>query len=152
VPGSVLGYAERPEGVTGLIDAKLGWPRVRSAARDDPRRAGGRVRPARSGVADKRSRALLTGGQSADGWYREAIGRLGRTRLRPELARAHLLYGEWLRGQGRRSQAREQLRTAHGMFDEIGMEAFAERAQLPRPAAPRAARRLGNAVQTGIMG
>jgi DNA-binding CsgD family transcriptional regulator len=59
--------------------------------------------------------------------YREAINRLGRTQLRPELARAHLLYGEWLRRQGHRSQAREQLRTAHDMFDQIGMEGFAER-------------------------
>jgi DNA-binding CsgD family transcriptional regulator len=78
---------------------------------------------------EARSRALVTEGQAADGLYREAIDRLGRTRLRPELARAHLLHGEWLRRQGRRSQAREQLRTAHGMFDEIGMEAFAERAR-----------------------
>jgi DNA-binding CsgD family transcriptional regulator len=78
---------------------------------------------------EARSRALVTEGQAADGLYREAIDRLGRTRLRPELARAHLLYGEWLRRQGRRAQAREQLRTAHGMFDEMGMEAFAERAR-----------------------
>jgi DNA-binding CsgD family transcriptional regulator len=76
---------------------------------------------------EARSRALVTGGQAAEGMYREAINRLGRTQLRPELARAHLLYGEWLRRQGHRSQAREQLRTAHGMFDEIGMEGFAER-------------------------
>ena len=61
--------------------------------------------------------------------YREAIDRLGRTRLRPELARAHLLYGEWLRREGRRVEAREQLRIAHDMFAAIGMEAFAERAR-----------------------
>jgi DNA-binding CsgD family transcriptional regulator len=78
---------------------------------------------------EARSRALVTEGQAADGLYREAIDRLGRTGLRPELARAYLLYGEWLRRQGRRTDAREQLRTAHGMFDEIGMEAFAERAR-----------------------
>jgi len=74
-----------------------------------------------------RSRALLSDGEDAEGWYRQAVDRLSRTALRPELARAHLLYGEWLRRQGRRADARAQLRTAHGMFDEIGMEAFAER-------------------------
>jgi DNA-binding CsgD family transcriptional regulator len=78
---------------------------------------------------EARSHALVSEGGSADGLYREAIDLLGRTQLRPELARAHLLYGEWLRRQGHRSQARDQLRTAHGMFDEIGMEGFAERAR-----------------------
>jgi len=78
---------------------------------------------------EARSRALVTGGQAAEGVYREAISRLGRTQLRPELARAHLLYGEWLRRVNRRANAREQLRTAHDMFDEIGMEGFAERAR-----------------------
>ena len=76
-----------------------------------------------------RSRALLSDGQDAEGFYREAVGRLSRTRLRPELARAHLLYGEWLRREGRRADARAQLRTAHEMFAAIGMEAFAERAR-----------------------
>jgi DNA-binding NarL/FixJ family response regulator len=60
--------------------------------------------------------------------YREAIERLRRTRVRAELARAHLLYGEWLRRQRRRLDAREQLRTAHGLLLEMGIEAFAERA------------------------
>ena len=54
---------------------------------------------------------------------------MGRTRLRPELARAYLLYGEWLRREGRRIDARKQLRTAHDLFAAIGMEAFAERAR-----------------------
>jgi DNA-binding CsgD family transcriptional regulator len=76
-----------------------------------------------------RCRALLSDGQDAEGSYREAVGRLSRTRLRPELARAHLLYGEWLRREGRRADARAQLHTAHDMFDAIGMLAFAERAR-----------------------
>ena len=76
-----------------------------------------------------RSRALLSEGEAAEPLYHEAIERLGRTQLRPELARAHLLYGEWLRRQGRRLDAREQLRTAHDMLTAIGMEAFAERAR-----------------------
>jgi DNA-binding CsgD family transcriptional regulator len=61
--------------------------------------------------------------------YREAIERLGRTRLQPDFARAQLLYGEWLRRENRRVDARAQLRTAHELFVKIGMEAFAERAR-----------------------
>ena len=76
-----------------------------------------------------RSRALLREGAPAEELYREAIDRLGRTRLRSELARAHLLYGEWLRRERRRVDARDELRTAHDMLVEIGMEAFAERAR-----------------------
>jgi DNA-binding CsgD family transcriptional regulator len=78
---------------------------------------------------EARCRALLSDGAAADELYREAIERLGSTRLRPELARAHLLYGEWLRRQNRRVDARDQLRTAHEMLATIGMEAFAERAR-----------------------
>jgi DNA-binding CsgD family transcriptional regulator len=78
---------------------------------------------------EARCRALLSHGAGADGLYREAIDRLSHTPLRPELARAHLLYGEWLRRDGRRVEAREQLRAAHGMLTAIGMEAFAERAR-----------------------
>ena len=76
-----------------------------------------------------RCRALLSDGQDAEGFYREAVDRLSRTRLRPDLARAHLLYGEWLRRKGRRADARAQLRTAYDMCAAIGMEAFAERAR-----------------------
>jgi DNA-binding CsgD family transcriptional regulator len=78
---------------------------------------------------EARCRALLSDGGDADDLYREAIDRLGLTRLRPELARAQLLYGEWLRREGRRVEAREQLRTAHDMLAAIGMGAFAERAR-----------------------
>jgi tetratricopeptide (TPR) repeat protein len=76
------------------------------------------------------SRALLTDGEAAETLYREAIGRLGHSRLHVALARAHLLYGEWLRRQGRRLDAREQLRSAHEMFTEFGMRGFAERARV----------------------
>jgi DNA-binding NarL/FixJ family response regulator len=78
---------------------------------------------------EARCRALLSDGAAADELYHEAIERLMRTGLRPELARAHLLYGEWLRREGRRSDARNQLHTAHDMLAAIGMEAFAERAR-----------------------
>jgi DNA-binding CsgD family transcriptional regulator len=90
---------------------------------------------------EARSRALLNTGQAADNLYREAIDRLGRTRMRVELARAYLLYGEWLRRERRRIDAREQLRTAHEMLAEIGMEAFAERAALELRATGETARK-----------
>ncbi len=77
---------------------------------------------------EARCRALLADGNAAEDLYQEAIGRFSETRLRPSLARARLLYGEWLRREGRRLDAREQLRTAHDMFEVTGMEAFAERA------------------------
>jgi DNA-binding CsgD family transcriptional regulator len=98
-----------------------------------PRWSGWRRRPRRAGPTtgwgSRRSRALLSRGDTAEGWYREAIDRLGRTRHRPDLARAHLLYGEWLRREGRRVDSRGQLRTAHDTFTAMGMEAFAERAR-----------------------
>jgi DNA-binding NarL/FixJ family response regulator len=76
-----------------------------------------------------RCQALLSKGDSAERLHREAIGRLARTRRRPDLARAHLLYGEWLRRENRRVDARVPLRAAHDQFASIGMKAFAERAR-----------------------
>jgi DNA-binding CsgD family transcriptional regulator/tetratricopeptide (TPR) repeat protein len=78
---------------------------------------------------EARSRALLSEGDVAEPLYREAIERLGRTHIRLDLARAYLLYGEWLRREGRRLGAREQLRAAHDMLAAMGIEAFAERAR-----------------------
>ena len=78
---------------------------------------------------EARSRALLSEGETAERLYREAIERLARTQIRVWLARAHLVYGEWLRRENRRADAREQLHAAHEMFATIGMEAFAERAR-----------------------
>ena len=88
-----------------------------------------------------RSRALVSEGEAAECQYREAIGHLGRTRLRVDLARAHLLYGEWLRRERRRAAAREQLRTAHGMLEAMGAAAFAERARRELRATGETARR-----------
>ena len=78
---------------------------------------------------EARSRALVSEGAAAERLYREAIDRLGRTQLRPELGRAHLLYGEWLRRAGRRTDAREQLREAYEMLTVLGADGFAGRAR-----------------------
>jgi DNA-binding CsgD family transcriptional regulator len=78
---------------------------------------------------EARSRALLSEGETADRLYREAIERFGCTRMRAELARARLVYGEWLRRENRRIDAREQLRASYQMLTAMGMEGFAERAR-----------------------
>ena len=90
---------------------------------------------------EARSRALLTEGEAAETLYREAIERLERTRVRVELARGHLLYGEWLRRERRRLDARAQLRTAHALFTAFDMEAFAERARVELQATGEHARK-----------
>jgi DNA-binding CsgD family transcriptional regulator len=90
---------------------------------------------------EARSGALMSEGDAAERLYLEAIDRLGRTRMRVELARAHLLYGESLRRQRRRLDAREQLRTAHEMFTAMGIEAFADRAARELLATGETARR-----------
>jgi DNA-binding CsgD family transcriptional regulator len=91
---------------------------------------------------EARSRALVSDGQAADSLYREAIDRFGRTRLRVDLARAHLIYGEWLRRQRRRREARDQLGRAYEIFDSAGAAAFADRARIELRATG------GNAQQT----
>jgi DNA-binding CsgD family transcriptional regulator len=108
--------------------ARSGKP---ARAADALERLAGTTRPIGSDWAlgiEARCRALLSERQVAEDLYREAIDRLGRTRVRVELGRAHLLYGEWLRRERRRIDAREQLRTAHEMFREMGLDAFAQRA------------------------
>jgi DNA-binding CsgD family transcriptional regulator len=90
---------------------------------------------------EARCRALLSDDDDAEVLYCEAIERLGRTRIRVDLARAHLLYGEWLRRRRRRLDAREQLRKAHKLLTEFGLEAFAERARVELEATGEHARK-----------
>jgi hypothetical protein len=78
---------------------------------------------------EARSRALMAGGQAAEDLYQEAISQLANSRMTVHLARAHLIYGEWLRRQNRRADAREQLRIAHQMLTSMGADGFAERAR-----------------------
>ncbi|HET9737874.1 MAG TPA: AAA family ATPase [Solirubrobacteraceae bacterium] len=117
--------------VPELIEAATRSRRTEIAA-EALERLSERTRAAGTDLAlgiEARSRALLSEGDVAEGLYREAIERLGRTRIRLDLARAHLLYGEWLRREGRRVDAREQLRAAHDMLATRGIKAFAERAR-----------------------
>jgi DNA-binding CsgD family transcriptional regulator len=121
---SARGLPELVEAAARAGDARL--------AHEALERLAGTLQPCGTDIAlgvEARSRALLSHGAAADTLHHEAIDRLGRTRLRPELARAHLVYGEWLRRESRRAHAREQLRTAFDLFTTIGMEAFAERAR-----------------------
>src|SRR6202022_3870299 len=97
---------------------------------------------------EARVRALLSEGEAADRLYRESIEHLGRTRARAQLARAHLLYGEWLRRERRRLDARTPLRTAHDMRDTMGIEAFAERARRELAATGETARK--RTVETSV--
>jgi DNA-binding CsgD family transcriptional regulator len=77
----------------------------------------------------------------AEAFYAESVERLFRAGTRPDLARSHLLYGEWLRREGRRIDAREQLRTAYEMFGDMGIPGFAERARRELAATGEAARK-----------
>jgi DNA-binding CsgD family transcriptional regulator len=93
-----------------------------------------------------RARALVEEGENAEDLYREAVEHLRRCRAAPQLARAHLVYGEWLRRERRRREAREQLRTARDMFIFMGAQAFAERARMELAATgEQAARRAEEA-------
>jgi DNA-binding CsgD family transcriptional regulator len=95
---------------------------------------------------EARSHALLSVGAEAEAGYKEAIDRLAVTRIRGELARAHLLYGEWLRREKRRADARSRLRVAHNMFAEMGMDAFAARTARELRATGETARKRGPAT------
>jgi hypothetical protein len=100
---------------------------------------------------EARSRALTAPDSEAEELYREAIDRLTRCRVAPEHARAHLLYGEWLRREGRRVDAREQLRAAHGMLTAIGMSAFAARAGRELEATGATVRKRGAETRTNSL-
>lgn len=97
-----------------------------------------------------RARALISQGDVAEQQFRAAIEMLGRTRVRTDEARAHLLFGEWLRQQDRRSDARAQLGIAHEMLSDIGAEAFAERARRELAATGATVRRRPAAASTGL--
>jgi DNA-binding CsgD family transcriptional regulator len=99
---------------------------------------------------EARVRALLSQGDVADSLYRESIAHLGRIPARAQLARGHLLYGEWLRRERRRSDARAQLRIAHDMLDTMGIEAFAERARRELAATGETARKRSVETTLGL--
>jgi DNA-binding CsgD family transcriptional regulator len=96
---------------------------------------------------EARCRGLVSEGPGAEDHYREGIRHLSRTPLRPEIARAHLLYGEWLRRERRRVDARRHLRTAHDLLTSIGMAAFAERARRELIATGETLRRRGSGAR-----
>jgi DNA-binding CsgD family transcriptional regulator len=114
-----LAEAASRTGDAALVTATLEWLSERT-----------RITPTEWALGiEARVRALLSEGDVADSLYRESIERLSRTRVRAQLARTHLLYGEWLRRERRRVDAREQLRTAHEMLTVMGIDAFAARAR-----------------------
>jgi DNA-binding CsgD family transcriptional regulator len=126
-----LAEAASRTGDVAMVRAALEWLSERT-----------RVTPSEWALGiEARVRALLCEGDAAEALYRESITRLRRTRVRVELARGHLLYGEWLRRERRRIDAREQLRTAYEMLRTMGIDAFAERARRELSATGGTARR-----------
>jgi DNA-binding CsgD family transcriptional regulator len=126
-----LAEAASRTGDVKLVRAALDWLSERTAVTPTDWSLG----------IEARIRAFLSDGEAAERLYRESIERLGRTRVRAELARSRLLYGEWLRRERRRVDAREQLRTAYGMLDAMGIGAFAERARRELAATGETARK-----------
>jgi len=114
-----LAEAASRTGETALLNTALDWVTERAQVTPTEWARG----------IEARVGALASAGGAAEALYREALERLGRTRLRIELARTHLLYGEWLRREQRRVDAREQLRTAHELLSTMGVDAFADRAE-----------------------
>ncbi len=116
-------------GLIELIEAATRTGRT-DLATDALNRLAGKARASGTDWAlgvEARSRALLIEGGTAESLFREALERLSRTRARADLARAHMLYGEWLRRTNRRADARWELDVAYGMFSRMGMEGFADR-------------------------
>jgi len=147
-----LQHQEYPElrypGIANWAAAELVEAATRSGARDEAVDAvewltemtSASRTPWALGVQE-RSRALVSSGETADGAFREAIAQLERTSVGAELARTHLLYGEWLRRERRRSEARDHLRIAHQTLDGMGMASFAQRARRELLATGETARR-----------
>ena len=117
-----------PQALSELIEAAVRLHRTDLAA-DSMQRLSSQTVPGSDWAAgvEARGRALVSTGDAAEQAYAESITRLRRVRLHPELARSHLVYGEWLRRENRRVDARAELQTAYDMLTSIGMEAFAER-------------------------
>jgi len=126
-----LAEAAARTGDMALVEVTLNWLSERTRATPNEWVLG----------IEARARALLCDGEMAESLYQESIERLSRTRVRAQLARAHLLYGEWPRRGRRRAQAREQLRTAYKMLDAMGIGAFAERARRELQATGETARK-----------
>ncbi|MDA0158866.1 AAA family ATPase [Solirubrobacter ginsenosidimutans] len=139
-------------GLSELVEAATRCGRTDLAAEALDRLAG-KAGAARTGWAlgiEARSRALLAEGAEAERWFRAAIDHLGRTHVRSELARTHLLHGEWLRREGRRIDARAELKVAVEQFASMGMRAFAERARIELVATGEKARRRVDATREDL--